>query len=102
MSGDIFWLSSTGEGVPLASTGWRPGIAAKSPTRPRIVPIARDYLAPKVSRGKVEEPSSRPHERYFKFGSEGVFLLLCLLGEVVLMMGKQPPPETPLFVQTLL
>ena len=61
--------------------------------------MSDSVLAPNVSRGKAEEPGSRPHERNFKYGSEGAFLLLCLLGEVVLMVGKQPAPEVPLLVE---
>lgn len=71
MSGDIFCCHQLGEGVPLASTGWRPGITARNPTRPRIVPTARTTWPQKSSRAKAEESSSGPHERYFKFGSEG-------------------------------
>lgn len=66
MSGEISWSSSTRGG------------AAKHPTRHLTVPAAKNYLAPNVSRVTAEKPSSRPCERYFKFGSEAAFLLPCL------------------------
>ena len=92
MSGDISWSYSTRGG------------AAKHPTRHITVSAAKNYLAPNVSIVKAEKHSSRPCERYFKFSSEGAFLLPCLPGEVkvVLMMGKRSLPETSLLVQTVL
>lgn len=67
-------------------------------------PTTNNDVAQNVSRAQAEKPCCRPREMFFKFGSEGAFLLLCLLSELKmgLTMVKRSLPEISLLVQTTL